>query len=196
METLGSRSVSLLSRQTHCVGNVEVVLGCIECVEEGELSLSAGIVQWSVPVLGGGGGGGGGGGEGGGEREERGGGGRRGRRGEGGGGGGGRKGEEGGGRGRRGEEGGGGGKKGERRIGKTDGEGGAGRGIMIPAGSNPIQLLYMYIHVHIHVHVYGRSNPISKHAIVVHVHNTGRSIVFNCVCLQRINYCNIHSPVG
>ena len=115
METLGSRSVSLLSRQTHCVGNVEVVLGCIECVEEGELSLSAGIVQWSVPVLEGGGeeeeeGGG----EGGGEREEgggEGGGGRRGRRGEGGEGRRGEEREEG--RGRRGEEGGGGGRKGE-----------------------------------------------------------------------------------
>lgn len=36
---------------THGVSNVEVVLGSIECVEERQLSLPAGIVQWSVPVL-------------------------------------------------------------------------------------------------------------------------------------------------
>lgn len=36
---------------THAISNVEIISGSIECVEEGQLSLSAGIVHCSVPIL-------------------------------------------------------------------------------------------------------------------------------------------------
>ena len=36
---------------TDCIGDVEVVLGCIQCVEERELSLSAGVMEGRVSIL-------------------------------------------------------------------------------------------------------------------------------------------------